>query len=119
MSDPLLLCSICIMFKPYTRRHPSIYSSHYIRNFLSLLLVVFLNKREGRAYIVCDGKEYGMLKREIFFVCVGQSNVSMRYHKDTHASSVMVFSPLFSFSFLVFLCAKAQEHVKQAVMFDC
>jgi len=84
-----------------------------------LLLVVFLNKREGRAYIVCDGKEYGMLKREIFFVCVGQSNVSMRYHKDTHASSVMVFSPLFSFSFLVFLCAKAQEHVKQAVMFDC
>jgi len=60
-----------------------------------------------------------MLKREIFFVCVGQSNVSMRYHKDTHASSVMVFSPLFSFSFLVFLCAKAQEHVKQAVVFDC
>ena len=89
--------------------HPSI---RPIALEISVVIIVVVgrifNKREGRAH-KRDGKEKMVCKREIFFVCVGQSNVSMRYHKDTHASSVMVFSPLFSFSFQVFLAQKRKN----------
>lgn len=92
--------------------HPSI---RPIALEISVVIVVVVgrifNKREGRAH-KRDGKEKMVCKREIFFVCVGQSNVSMRYHKDTHASSVMVFSPLFFVFFPSFSLRKSARTCK-------
>ena len=54
-------------------------------------------------------------KREIgfFVVCIGQSNVSKRYHGETHTHLQLWFSHHFFVFFPSFPCANAQEeHVK-------
>jgi hypothetical protein len=54
-------------------------------------------------------------KREIefFVVCIGQSNVSKRYHGETHTHLQLWFSHHFFVFFRSFPCANAQEeHVK-------